>query len=824
MLRFIPIIASVATSFTVITSPPSQIEGDFANSSVCSLPYPCNSSIAWLHSSDIPSSSLDDTVYSLYSSTPLGSDWNDFVENGDWSDVTDGEPIWFGERYDCSNWTATEQCGGGQITYPNGTKDSVSCSSTHRLICICFGVTQARFPTRSPTDYVPTASPSTSIPTITPTISPTAAAPTSMPSTSSPTFDVARAVSFAMGYYSTCVLFDSNDVYCHGEPQGGLFWADDITPYPHYAYLPPVKKIVGGATSFVAQLANDSWVHFGTFRNEYPFPPTAEGMPNVTLLQDLPSNVTKMTVSVFTVTALLDNGEVYSTGDNYLGSFFGNNGSSPGLNMTHFERTLVGPAKDIAGAFYSVCALLIDGTVWCWGMNFYGVRGDGSESHVDPNIPGINPLPTKVQNLTSEVVKLCGTGVHHCALMQDSKIMCWGSNFAGESGLPSTGEYEVTALLYPIHADIWDPYVNVSQDLICGSGFTCLHLNNGSYACMGRIEYNGIYMDELPRVPAVLSRLDGLVNVSKTNLDSLCGFNATGYLLCFGQNIFLNLGEQTNSSTVYVPMLMPEIEQTCVFGGGVCAVFSDTMIPTCTNEFNVNYLYNHLAPVVRIHCGTEHVVLQYAEEFVTFYPDTGEFGNVNFTIPLGGVTEVTFSPQTTPIVLGTNGIMYYYNISSSAPLTLLNASSLHHLSSFGDAVCIANATHVSRNSSTSTFPLSKIVSKIVCGPTNEIAWIYEDGEMEMMPSNPFDVVVDDVIDVAFSSNAVCALSDSSVLECHSLNIGFASVYSNEALPIVVTRLVTGGEHMCLEGQRGDAWCFSGAPGFVYPLRVNATRV
>ena len=79
----------------------------------------------------------------------------------------------------------------------------------------------------------------------------------------------------------------------------------------------------------------------------------------------------------------------------------------------------------ISAGGYHTCALKSNGTVWCWGNNYYGQLGDGT--YVDKNIP------VQVLNLTN-VIQISAGEDHTCALKSDGTVWCWGRNDEGQLG------------------------------------------------------------------------------------------------------------------------------------------------------------------------------------------------------------------------------------------------------------------------------------------------------------------------------------------------------------------------------------------------------
>jgi len=77
------------------------------------------------------------------------------------------------------------------------------------------------------------------------------------------------------------------------------------------------------------------------------------------------------------------------------------------------------------------CALREDRTLWCWGANVYGALGRGPR---DPNEKRGYVAATEVKGLRAGVAVAAVLGQASCALLVDGSLWCWGGNDQGELG------------------------------------------------------------------------------------------------------------------------------------------------------------------------------------------------------------------------------------------------------------------------------------------------------------------------------------------------------------------------------------------------------
>jgi alpha-tubulin suppressor-like RCC1 family protein len=71
------------------------------------------------------------------------------------------------------------------------------------------------------------------------------------------------------------------------------------------------------------------------------------------------------------------------------------------------------------------CGVQHDGTLWCWGDNFYGQLGDGGTT--------MQLSPEQIGGATTWTDITAGED-HTCGLQTDGTLWCWGFNGYGQLG------------------------------------------------------------------------------------------------------------------------------------------------------------------------------------------------------------------------------------------------------------------------------------------------------------------------------------------------------------------------------------------------------
>ncbi len=126
--------------------------------------------------------------------------------------------------------------------------------------------------------------------------------------------------------------------------------------------------------------------------------------------------------------------------------------------------------KVTAGAYHS-CGLLTNGTGWCWGANFFGQLGNGT------NVSSLSPVPVTFSGMW-RTISAGGTTPdlgHTCAIDMNNKAYCWGYGMQGQLGNGSTA-----AQLLPT------PIVGFWREISAGGLHSCGIRQFGRVWCWGQ--------------------------------------------------------------------------------------------------------------------------------------------------------------------------------------------------------------------------------------------------------------------------------------------------------------------------------------------------
>ncbi len=187
------------------------------------------------------------------------------------------------------------------------------------------------------------------------------------------------------------------------------------------------------------------------------------------------------------------------------------------------------------------CALFEDGRLKCWGSNQSGQLGNGSYIPRGMNPGELGPtLPTTLRNVTSFAL-----GYEHACAVSNNGLWCWGSNAHGQLASGSVPKAAPTPTRVTLDA--------TPVAVTAGAYHTCALLEDGSVECWGRNSsgqlgrYDAVddkqdyepqaAGETLPPVP-----LDGKALALSAGGQSVCALVAPKAVKCWGGNSSGQLG------------------------------------------------------------------------------------------------------------------------------------------------------------------------------------------------------------------------------------------------------------------------------------------
>ncbi len=229
--------------------------------------------------------------------------------------------------------------------------------------------------------------------------------------------------------------------------------------------------------------------------------------------------------------ALLSNGTVRCWGDNTWGQL-GPGTTAPRSNVPIEVAGLSGVVS-ISSGYAHVCAVLVGGSVRCWGFNGYGQLGNGTTSFL------VERTPVTVTGITNAVAVSAGL-YSSCALLADGTVRCWGLN-GGQLGDGTTADRTT-----PVRVVGLSSAIAVSA----GSNSTCALISDGTVRCWGNGLF-GVLGDGSGAghlTPAPVSGITTATAIANSvGGHHACAVLATGTVWCWGEGSSGALGNGSNT-------------------------------------------------------------------------------------------------------------------------------------------------------------------------------------------------------------------------------------------------------------------------------------
>jgi alpha-tubulin suppressor-like RCC1 family protein len=209
--------------------------------------------------------------------------------------------------------------------------------------------------------------------------------------------------------------------------------------------------------------------------------------------------------------------------------------SMPTMRVVGFTRIAAGGAAQTGAQTTTAgftCGIITTGDMYCWGVSWFGVLGNGSFGSLSPG-----PTPTLVVGGHQWTDVSAGTN-YVCAIASGGSVFCWGGGDSGQIGNGNSGHGSMDNVAVPT------PVSGVTFNSISAANFggPCGISMTKAAICWGANVYGrlGDGTETLSAVPVAVS--GGLsFDALTTTYTATCGI-AAGSAYCWGQAGTLGLG------------------------------------------------------------------------------------------------------------------------------------------------------------------------------------------------------------------------------------------------------------------------------------------
>jgi hypothetical protein len=212
----------------------------------------------------------------------------------------------------------------------------------------------------------------------------------------------------------------------------------------------------------------------------------------------------------------------------------------------------VARSTDVSVGFFGGCALGEGGKLHCWAHEeqAYHCEDFAREEWLALDLP-------------SPAVQVDYKDSHGCAVTEDGRLFCFGSNLSGESG-----QLESDCVRTPTAV----PGIDDAVEVALGMSHTCVRRTRGTVTCFGD--------SPVADVPG----LSGVVHIEASRI-ATCALESSGTLKCWGTSLCgaLGISEECGSTQVPAPIAVQAQLDVSAFGmadGLTCAVVDGDYI-TC---------------------------------------------------------------------------------------------------------------------------------------------------------------------------------------------------------------------------------------------------
>lgn len=153
-------------------------------------------------------------------------------------------------------------------------------------------------------------------------------------------------------------------------------------------------------------------------------------------------------------------------------------GTTTGSNTPRLVKGLQSGVLGLALGESHACALMLDGTVRCWGKNDVGQLGDGTTANRLVPVK-VKQLPAGVRLPAQQELTLTAGQEHTCALTTSQGVYCWGGNSLGALGGGASQPSPTPVQVQNLPGNLF------LVELVSGAHHNCVRTSGNDVGCWG---------------------------------------------------------------------------------------------------------------------------------------------------------------------------------------------------------------------------------------------------------------------------------------------------------------------------------------------------
>ena len=233
------------------------------------------------------------------------------------------------------------------------------------------------------------------------------------------------------------------------------------------------------------------------------------------------------------------------------------------VGSTRTDATRPELADAVSAGGNHACAILSDGSLWCWGRNSLGQLGLGDTTN--------RSTPARVGSATNWRSVAAG-GSTTCAVNELDELWCWGANVYGQLGLGDTSDRSSPTKVTALGTSV--------ESVAVGNTTTCVVTTAGGLQCAGGNSSgqlgNGTTTSR-SSFGQVTGLAAGIASVG-VGFDFACARRDNGTVVCWGSDLWGYRGDGTaQTPSTDDPSTVPGINSAAALSVGeysVCVILA----------------------------------------------------------------------------------------------------------------------------------------------------------------------------------------------------------------------------------------------------------